>query len=249
MKQDSVSVIIPHYNTPVEMNLCLDCLRYYTEEAIEIIVVDNGSPPEALDALRLRPGARLLERTQVTMDQEAHKDALDMGIASASGDQIVAIHSDCFMLCHGWLPFLKSFLGDGCKIAGPGSHKLYPPSVWEQLKHSRRKEPTGTRIRPVFTIFDTEVFAGARFSDYADVGGISVPYLEIGAARMLTRQEVIPYVFHLGGTTRLSILRHRPKALRRKSRQTAAFLKRPEIRRILSVSEDHEHPSQPAGRR
>jgi hypothetical protein len=64
------------------------------------------------------------------------------------------------------------------------------------------------------------------------VGGISVPFLAQGKAFVIPRHEASTYVFHLGGTTRLSNLKHRHKALCKKNRQFARFLARPDIRAI-----------------
>lgn len=241
MAQDLVSIIIPHYNTPVELNLCLDCLRHYTGEETEILVVDNGSPQQALSRIRLPSNARLLERQQESMDQEPHKAALDMAIEQASGKLVVALHSDSFVLHERWLRFLRECLRGDLMIAGPSSHKLYPPTFWERWKvRLKKRQEEIHRIRPVFTIYRREVFEKAGFSDFKDVGDISLPYLEAGRARLLSREEVLPYVFHLGGTTRLSNLQHRRKASKKKSRQTEAFLRRPEVRRVLEASSSTE---------
>jgi hypothetical protein len=125
-------------------------------------------------------------------------------------------------------------------IVGPASHRLYPTSIWRRLLRRPETDREPLWIRPVFTLYRRAVFETARFADFKDVGGISRAYLEAGRARLLPPDEVIPYVFHLGGTTRLSNLDHRKKAKRKKARQHAAFLRRPEIRPVLAKLEESE---------
>ncbi len=229
MSDKPISIVVPHYNTPTELNLCLACINHYSREPIEILVVDNGSTEEVLESLTLPTGARLLKRRQSALDQDAHKAALDMGVEHAVGDLIVTMHSDAFVLRSDWLSYLKDTLEDRYLIAGPNTHRLTPQPLFGRLKRRLKKQPAPTMIRPLFAIYRTEVFKECRFMDFADVGRLSTAFLESGRARFIPRDEAVKYVFHVGGTTRLANLNHRGKARRRKARQFAKLLKRPEI--------------------
>jgi glycosyltransferase involved in cell wall biosynthesis len=236
---DPASIVIPHYRTPDQLDLCLRCIDHYTDEPHETLVVDNGSGEETLARLRQRAGITLLERAQdpSKLDQDAHKAALDLGIAHAHGRFVVTLHSDTFVLRKGWLRFLISRLEDGDLAAfGPTSHRLYPTPAWRRLLRLDREKAEAAWIRPVFTIYRAEIFEKLHFVDFDDVGTLTAPLVAEGRVGFLSRREAAVWAFHMGGTTRLETLRHRRKAKRRKDRQFRHFLARPEIRRVLETS-------------
>jgi glycosyltransferase involved in cell wall biosynthesis len=230
------SIIIPHYRTPELLDLCLRLIQRYTDSPHEVLVVDNGSGPEILESLRRREGIALLERTQDPdeLDQVAHKEALDLGVARARGRFIVALHSDTFVLRAGWLQFLRSRLTEGDHaVFGPASHRLYAVPFWARLL-GRDGEPEDPEwIRPVFTIYRAEVFEKLRFADFPDVGHLAAPLVAEGRAGFLSRAEAARWAFHVGGMTRLTVLDHRQTARRRKARRFKRFLARPEIRSAI----------------
>ncbi len=231
---DLASIVIPHYRTPELLDLCLRLLRRYTASPHEIIVVDNGSDEETLAGLRRREGIALLERTQEPdqLGQDAHKEALDLGIARACGRYVVALHSDTFVLRAGWLDFLRMRLEEGgYAVFGPMTHRLYPAPLWARLVRREREEAEW--IRPVFTIYRADVFEKLHFVDFPDVGHLTAPLVAAGRAGFLSRAEAARWAFHMGGMTRLALLDHRRTAKRRKARRFARFLARSEIRSAL----------------
>lgn len=85
-----VSVIIPHYNDPVRLRLCLTELLKNDTRGVEIIVVDNASP-RPIDAL-------ITDFPSVTFLTEPEKGAAparNTGVAASSGAILAFIDADC----------------------------------------------------------------------------------------------------------------------------------------------------------
>jgi len=87
-----VSVIIPHFNQPDELEQCLRSLEAQTLErsAFEIIVVDNASTRTPDEVVRRHPGARLLGEPTPGPGL-----ARNRGAAAAAGDILCFIDADC----------------------------------------------------------------------------------------------------------------------------------------------------------
>jgi glycosyltransferase involved in cell wall biosynthesis len=230
------SIIIPHYNTPEHLEFCLQCIEHFTDpSSCEIIVVDNGSPPETVEKLKKRENITLLERRQdPNLGQAGHKAALDLGISRASGRYIIAIHTDTFVIRKGWIHFLIDRMNsNGYLAVGPATHRLYPLSPWERLKKIFEKKTDMHWIRPVFTIYNPQIFTEHKFMDYVDVGELVESYVKEGRAGFISREETSDWAFHAGGTTKLHHLHHRRKATRKKERLHRFFLAKKEIQEII----------------
>ena len=233
------SIVIPHYKTPDHLEWCLRCLAHFTDEPHEVVVVDNGSGEAMVAPLRERKDIVLVEREQgPDLDQVAHMEALDAGIARARGRHIVGLHTDTFVFRRGWLRFLRERLEAQQYLAyGPSHHRLYPPTLAERLREWWRPEPDDRRwIRPVFTIYRREIFEERKFADYGDVGELTASYVDAGRAGFLPRREAAEWAFHVGGTTKLKLLQHRKRARKRKDRHWQRFLARDEVRALLTES-------------
>jgi glycosyltransferase involved in cell wall biosynthesis len=89
----TVSVVVPHFNDLVGLDLCLSGLRRqtYPESAYEIIVADNASPqgPAAVSAV-IGDRARL-----VVVPEKGAGPARNGGAALAGGEILAFIDSDC----------------------------------------------------------------------------------------------------------------------------------------------------------
>jgi GT2 family glycosyltransferase len=93
-----VSVIIPHYNMPDALDRCLASVRAQAgAEAVEIIVVDNGSKALPHAVLARHPGVRLLSEPT-----PGPGPARNTGVAAAQGDVLLFIDADC-RAAPGWL--------------------------------------------------------------------------------------------------------------------------------------------------
>ena len=85
-----VSVIIPHYNDPVRLRLCLTELLKNDTRGVEIIVVDNASPVPV--------NALITDFPTVTFLTELEKGAAparNTGVAASSGAILAFIDADC----------------------------------------------------------------------------------------------------------------------------------------------------------
>jgi GT2 family glycosyltransferase len=87
-----VSVIIPHFNQPDELEQCLRSLEAQTLErsAFEVIVVDNASARTPEEVVRRHPGVRLLVEPKPGPGL-----ARNCGAAEAGGDILCFIDADC----------------------------------------------------------------------------------------------------------------------------------------------------------
>ncbi len=100
--QPVFSIIIPTYNRPAELALCLEalCRLDYPRERFEVIVVDDGSKTS------LQPSvARFLDQLDVTLLTQANAGpaaARNKGASQAKGEFLAFIDDDC-MTSPDWL--------------------------------------------------------------------------------------------------------------------------------------------------
>lgn len=122
-----ITICIPHWQAKLYMTLCLRSIRKHSRKYNpEVIVVDNGSRDESLDYLRSVSWIRLIERPEETHTNwpENVFSAWDCGLAAATGDLFVTMHSDVFVRSDDWLdPFIRE-MSSGPRVAGTGSWKL-----------------------------------------------------------------------------------------------------------------------------
>ena len=89
----AASVVIPHYNDPAGLELCLKALeaQSFPRESFEIIVADNASPC-GIDAVRavVRDRARLIE-----VPEQGAGPTRNGGAAIAYGEVLAFTDSDC----------------------------------------------------------------------------------------------------------------------------------------------------------
>ncbi|MCA1631767.1 MAG: glycosyltransferase family 2 protein [Acidobacteria bacterium] len=88
-----VSVIVPVYNDPERLLLCLQALgrQTYPQDLYEIVVVDNGSD-ESLDELVARSGCRARLCSEARPGSYA---ARNRGLSVARGEVIAFTDADC----------------------------------------------------------------------------------------------------------------------------------------------------------
>jgi len=126
-QQPRITICIPHWQVRVYMTLCLRSIRRHSGKYnLEVIVIDNGSRDDSLDYLRSLDWIRLIERPE-----EVHTNwptnvftAWDRGLAEATGEYFITMHSDVFVKQDGWLdPFLRE-ITRAPDIAAAGAWKL-----------------------------------------------------------------------------------------------------------------------------
>jgi len=100
----SVSIVIPLYNQLEYTRGCLKSLRRTTsDDAIELILVDNASSDGTVDYLQTVPGLVLI----ANQENRGFAGACNQGIQAASGEWIVVMNNDV-ILSQGWLQGLLS---------------------------------------------------------------------------------------------------------------------------------------------
>lgn len=99
-----VSIVIPLYNQLEYTRGCLESLRRTTsDDAIELILVDNASSDGTVGYLQTLPGLVLI----ANQENRGFAGACNQGIQAASGEWIVVMNNDV-ILSQGWLQGLLS---------------------------------------------------------------------------------------------------------------------------------------------
>lgn len=86
----TLSVIIPHYNDPARLALCLGTLHRGGLDGVEVIVVDNGSTLPLDDVRAAHPDVRFLSEPA---RGAAH--ARNTGVAASRGGILAFLDADC----------------------------------------------------------------------------------------------------------------------------------------------------------
>jgi glycosyltransferase involved in cell wall biosynthesis len=134
-----VSIVLPHFETPELVRLCLRAIRRRTNVPCEVLVVDNGSADaESLDYLRHVGWIRLIERGREAAAMpaaEAHATALNIGLREARGEFLLAMHTDTIPQSDRWLNRLAEPFATDPRLAALGSDKIEGPGpLLAQLK-------------------------------------------------------------------------------------------------------------------
>jgi len=138
----SVTICIPHWQVRTYMTACLRSIRRHSAKYdLQVIVVDNGSRDDSLDYLRSLSWIRLIERPDETHTNWPRNvfTAWDRGLAEATGDFYLTLHSDVFVKADGWLdPLLREIgrptvrSGRLQPVEGPAEAGHYEPTATTQ---------------------------------------------------------------------------------------------------------------------
>jgi GT2 family glycosyltransferase/glycosyltransferase involved in cell wall biosynthesis len=122
---DNVSVIVLNYNQAETTVECLRALATAKSALIhEIIVVDNGSRPDELSALRRRHRTRDFKLVEVGANR-FFSEGNNIGAEFATGAYIVFLNNDAFVQ-PGWIEALCSTMRTDTGVAAVGPMFLYP---------------------------------------------------------------------------------------------------------------------------
>jgi len=121
-----ITIVIPHYQTPNLIKLCLRSIRKYTPQPYEVIVIDNGSKDESLEYLRSLKWIALIRRNgeNMKMGSWAHGSALDMGLKNTQTEFFLSLHSDVIIKSSSWLEKLTTPFQNNPRLACVGTGKL-----------------------------------------------------------------------------------------------------------------------------
>jgi len=92
------SIVIVTHNQLGYTKMCLDSIRFLTDEPYELIVVDNGSTDGTLEYLRACGDVKLIENT----DNRGFPAAANQGILAGRGRQTLLLNNDVIVTT-GWL--------------------------------------------------------------------------------------------------------------------------------------------------
>ena len=250
-----VSIIIPHFQTPELVQLCLRSIRRHTLDVpYEVIVVDNNSRDgRSLDYLRTVEWVRLIERTKdVSAFVQGHKEAVDIGFAAARAPYLLSFHTDTIPIRNDWLSWHVQQLESNPQIAAVGTYKLEFKSPWSQrlqswkesvLRWSSRKTEKGDHrpyIRSHCALYRREVLdqLGLRYNaNPMETAGRDVHFaIERSGyiAKMLSISETMSRVTHLNHGTMVLLpeLGASSRTVRRGQSRIQQFFTRPEIRAV-----------------
>jgi GT2 family glycosyltransferase/2-polyprenyl-3-methyl-5-hydroxy-6-metoxy-1,4-benzoquinol methylase len=115
------SIVLVTHNQIEYTRLCLDSLRFRTDEPFELVVVDNGSTDGTVDYLRAQPDVRLI----MNGTNRGFPAAANQGIQAAQGEQILLLNNDTIVTT-GWLRRLVDALRRDPQIGlvGPVSNRV-----------------------------------------------------------------------------------------------------------------------------
>ena len=115
------SIVIVTFNQLWATRQCVDSILMRTDEAVELIFVDNGSTDGTPDYLQSIPGARVI----LNSDNRGFAPAVNQGLQIASGQQLLLLNNDCIVTT-GWLDGLLEALYDDSAngLVGPVSNNV-----------------------------------------------------------------------------------------------------------------------------
>lgn len=115
-----VSVVIPLYGGPEDVEGCLDSLQRCHGLISEVVVVDDNSPDDAPDVVERYPFARLVRNPE----NLGFAATCNRGVSEAGGEVVVLLNSDTIMPRVGLIRLVES-LGQGGTVAAAGPRSNY----------------------------------------------------------------------------------------------------------------------------
>ncbi|HJT36518.1 MAG TPA: glycosyltransferase [Pirellulales bacterium] len=114
------SIVIVTHNEVGCTRACLASIRFVTDEAYELIVVDNGSTDGTVEYLRSCPDVKLIENR----DNRGFPAAANQGIAASQGRQVLLLNNDV-LVTTGWLRrMLQALREEGPHLTSPGGRGM-----------------------------------------------------------------------------------------------------------------------------
>ena len=96
MAEKTVSMIIPVYNVRDYLRKCLDSVAAQTYQALEVIIVNDGSPDDSLEII-LEYTAKNPHFHCFTIENRGQGGARNYGLEQASGEYIMYLDSDDYI--------------------------------------------------------------------------------------------------------------------------------------------------------
>ncbi len=137
-----VSVVIPLYGGPEDIEACLDSLQRCQGLISEVIVVDDKSPDDAPDVVARYPFARLVSNPE----NLGFGATCNRGVAEAGGDVVILLNSDTVVPRAGLIRLVEA-LDQGGTVAATGPRSNY-------VGHFQRTGVTYTNVSGVALFAD-----------------------------------------------------------------------------------------------
>jgi glycosyltransferase involved in cell wall biosynthesis len=119
--RDGVTVVTVNYNSLDKMKVLLAALERYTDDPVDVIVLDNASEDGSREFLQTQSNIRSI----LLPVNIGHGFAADIGFLSASTSIVVLFDIDAFPISPGWLPAVQEPLQNGAVVAGAHIHRAY----------------------------------------------------------------------------------------------------------------------------
>jgi len=107
------SIIIVTHNELAFTRMCLESVRFFTDEPYELIMVDNGSTDGTVEFLRASGDVRLIENA----GNRGFPAACNQGILASRGEYILLLNNDVIVTT-GWLRRMLAALGSDRSRSG-----------------------------------------------------------------------------------------------------------------------------------
>ena len=213
MENAAVTILIPHFQTPESIKLCLRSLRKFTRRPCIVRVLDNGSRDASLDYLRAVPWIELVLTGCTNNIWKAHFEALNAAVPLVTTPYFLLMHSDTYVHHPGWLDYLLGLARAGYVAVGP-RHQRVPvrtpfwlPSAILQHLRTRELAPGVPALRSFCALYETAPFRqlGCRFSTANSLDitcAVNEQLVRAGQRiRGLSAYELSPYLFHASAVT------------------------------------------------
>ena len=249
MKQNNSpisTILIPHYQTPDSIKLCLRSIRKYESTSCIVRVLDNGSKDSSIAYLRKLSWIELIETGIENDTWTSHFNSLNMAVHNITTPYFMIMHSDTYIHHSGLLEFLISLLNKkNAACIGPNRQTIPGPcglSVYRRIRglYTRKYGAGVPRIRSLCTLYKTDVFKTVNAEFYTSRKREDITYkanamLVSANQRIVALSEVAMgrFIFHKGDTTQITNKTFAHNRTKHDNAHTC-FMARREIQQIMA---------------
>lgn len=211
MAGKTVSVIIPVYNVRDYLRKCLDSVVAQTYKALEVIIVNDGSPDDSLE-IALEYTARNPHFHCYTIENRGQGGARNYGMEQATGDYIMFLDSDDYIApnCVEALVSAAESTGSDMVVANcydvreDGSVLDAYKNVYKSAVTNLAQEPEilFNRVAPWGKLYKRELLEGLQFACrvwYEDMR--LIPKIYLRASKVCYIEDSLVYYVQRSGST------------------------------------------------
>ena len=211
MAEKAVSMIIPVYNVRDYLRKCLDSVAAQTYKALEVIVVNDGSPDDSLEII-LECTAKYPHFSCYTIENRGQGGARNYGMEQATGDYIMFLDSDDYIApnCVEALVSAAESTGSDMVVANcydvreDGSILDAYKNVYKSAVTNLAQEPEilFNRVAPWGKLYKRELLEGLQFACrvwYEDMR--LIPKLYLRASKVCYIEDALVYYVQRRGST------------------------------------------------